>query len=255
MIRMRYFILSFFLLSVFPYSAAFAQEQEEEEDSFSQPIQEFPFAEAVYLQEKHEVQATLSYYHNYERARIGNVLNFEVEYGFTDWFQVSAEITRDHKHNNRLSFSVDQFEVASMISLYNTPRQAVSLEMGVEFPLTSPAIEGENLEGSETSYTPMLIYGLQAGAFQFHLNAGVELEKDEHTWFYNAAAVYGKSRLHPILELNGIREEEMSWYLAPGFVLNTKNGWELVTGIRKGITEPTWGLAIRLLYEFTAGKQ
>ena len=253
---MKHCLLSLLCLVIYAasISSARAQEQEKEKESFAQPIQEFPFMEAVYLQEQHEIQSTLSFYHTDEDASISNALGYEAEYGFTDWLQVSAELTHNHWHSKPMNYNVYQLEAGTMVGLLSSPRQALSFEMEVEFPLNKPESAGEEAEGTEVSYTPVLLYARQLGDIQVHLNAGAEIQAHEHGWFYNAAAVYGTGNWHPLLEVNGTYEEKANWYLAPGLALNNDSGWEFVAGIRRSLPESDWGFAVKVLFEFTAGK-
>ncbi|TPE42943.1 transporter family protein [Pontibacter mangrovi] len=236
---------------------AFAQEQEKEKETFAQPIQEFPFAEPVYLQDQHEIQSTLNYYHDYNSEYIGNNLSFEVEYGIMDWWQVSAEYGHHYQHRPvQKSYNINDLELGTMFSVFNTARQAASFAMSVEIPVKKPALAGEEVDGVNTSFSPMLIYARQLGSkAQLHLNGGTEIEQQEYEWFYNAAAVYGSGHWHPLLELNGTyQDKEAEWYLAPGFVLNGNSNWELVAGARRSLRHNDWGGSVKLLFEFTAGR-
>lgn len=255
--RIRLLLL---LAYTFTCSFAFAQEQEdkssEDEESFAQPVQELPFSETVYLQEQHEVQTTLSYDHSFRPTQISNLVNYEMEYGFTDWWQVSLELQQSHRRlGEQRSFDLTHLEVGSMVGIVNKPEQALSFSFAVEFPVRKPdETEGEEIDGTDVSYFPMLIYARQIGNVQVHLNGGSELEGGDKEWFYNAAAVYGSGHWHPVLELNGTYEEEADWYVAPGMILNSDSGWEFIAGARRSLSSRNWGVALKVLYEFTVGK-
>ena len=142
-----------------------------------------------------------------------------------------------------------------MVSLLYTPKQAISLSFTVEFPIKEPdELEGEDIDGTDTSYFPMLIYARQFGSVQGHLDGGTELEGGKKEWVYNAAAVYRSGHWHPLLEINGTYEEKANWYLAPAMIFNSDSGWEFVAGARRSLSNKNWDLALMVLYEFTAGK-
>jgi len=75
-----------FVFGLFSLSS-FAQEQEEE-NTFQQLIQEFPFSTTVYVQEKNEIQLTGSYFHLEADEELGNSAGFEMEYGILEGFKV-----------------------------------------------------------------------------------------------------------------------------------------------------------------------
>ncbi len=73
--------LTFFLFGTF---SPMAQEQEA---AFAQPIQEFPFTAAVYLQEPPKIQSTLHFFNQNNRTWISPSISNEIEDGFTNWLQ------------------------------------------------------------------------------------------------------------------------------------------------------------------------
>ena len=126
----------------------------------------------------------------------------------------------------------------------------MALSLEAELPLNT--FPEDNEEG-ENSYESVLSYGVQFGKTQFHLNAGAELQNEQVSWFYNAAAVYGEGNWHPMLELNAIDEDKFNTYIGPGVNFNCESGWELSSGIRHGINNDKWAASIKLIYEFKAG--
>jgi hypothetical protein len=250
---MNYNLFLFFLLFVGSTATVIAQEQEEVE-GFNQLIQEFPFTEAVYLQERREVQATLSYYRTEFDIQVGNSLSLDLEYGITDWIQFSAELENNLLPGTDRNYTSHRLELGTMIRIFNSPRHAATFALDVEFPLNKPAIEIAGAEEDELSYSPVLIYARQFGQTQLHLSGGTELQADEASWFYNAAAVYGAGRWHPLLEVTGTYLEKADWYVGTGIAINRLSGWEVIAGVRRSLNNPDWDASVRVLYEFTLGK-
>ncbi len=231
-----------------------AEMEQEEKKSFVQLIQEFPFSQTVYLQELREVQQTLQWEHIGAEGVPDNSLGYELEYGITEWFQLSLGYTQEYQEINRLGAGTGWFEAGTMVRLLNRPEQAATFMLEAEFPVKSADPELTDPE-EEPAYMPMLIYARQWGRTQLHLNAGAELQVDKQEWFYNVAAVYGTGNWHPVLELNAESADEFNFFAGPGLVVNSEEGWELIAGIRRSLTDAEWGLSLKLLHEFTIGRK
>lgn len=232
----------------------FAQEQNEE-NNFEQPIQEFPFSQPVYLQESGELQQTLSGNHfESDDEGIANSLSYEAEFGFTDWFQVSAGYSFAHHNIKNVSFDVSWIETALAVGLFNNVKHAAALSFEAEFPLKKAEVEEIETEDSP-AYTPTLVYAFSFPKTQVHLNVGTEFQEDETNWFYNAAAVYGTGNVHPVLEVNAIHEENFNWFLGAGLVLNGESPWEISTGFRRGVNNSDWDVIFHLVYEINLGAE
>ncbi|WP_276497105.1 hypothetical protein [Pontibacter litorisediminis] len=246
----------FFLLLLFvgSTSTVLAQEQEEEEQGFHQLIQEFLFSEAVYLQERREVQATLSYYRTEADIQVGNSLSLDLEYGLRDWIQLSTELENNLLRGSDRDYTLRRLESGIMIRIFNSPQQAATFALDVEFPLNKPDTEIAGAEEDALSYSPALIYARQFGQTQLHLSGGTELQAGEANWFYNAAAVYGAGCWHPLLEVAGTYQEKADWYVGTGIDINHLSGWEFIAGVRRSLNHPDWDASVRVLYEFTLGK-
>ncbi len=231
----------------------YAQE-ENEENTFKQPIQEFFFSEPVYLQEAKEFQQTLGGAHLENDEEIANMIGYEAEYGITEWFQISAGYSFEHHNIENIPFDSSWLETAIAVGLFNNSKNAATLMLEGEFPVKKPDVEDVEAEDSP-SFTPTLIYAVQFYKTQLHLNAGAEIQEEETNWFYNAAAVYGEGNIHPVLEINAVSEEDFKWYAGTGLVLNGENGWEFGAGIRHGISNTEWQANLHLIYEFTFGEE
>lgn len=214
-------------------------------------IQEFPFSETFYMQDKKEIQQILFIGHS-ENENIGNSLGYEIEYGITDWFQISAGYTHNHWKTEELSYKTGWLETGAKVSLFNNSKNGAAIAFEAEFPVNKPDVETE--EEFSPSYSPMFLYARDFNKLQIHANAGAEIQKDQTEWVYNLAAVYGYGHLHPLLEINAVDEEKFNWYAGTGLVFNNESGWELVAGARHGIENKRWNAVVDLIYEFTAGK-
>lgn len=240
----------FLLLTGMTYSGIAQEKGEEEKDKFSQLIQEFPYTESVYLQEKGELQQTLNAGHTEEDEQIGNSLSYEMEYGITDWFQLSAGYSYDHWNTENIPYNTNWIEAGAELGLLNSSKQAAVLAFEAEFPVKKAGVEEIETE-DKPAYSPSLLYAIQFNKTQLHLNAGAEFQDKEVNWFYNAAAVYGTGNLHPLVEINAVSEEEFKWYVGTGLVLNSENGWEVSAGARHGIDNSNWGATLNLIYELS----
>lgn len=228
-----------------------AQEQEKEEEGIKEMIQEFPFTETVYLQDQHEIQQIV-YGHHSKNEGIANGLGYEIEYGITDWFQLSAGYSYNHWKKEQLSYNTGWFETGLKASLFNNAKNTAAIAFEAEFPVNKPEVEtGEEFN---PSYSPMLIYAIDFNKIQVHANAGAEIQKDQTEWNYNLAAVYGDGHLHPLLELNAVDEEDFNWYTGTGLIWNNEQGWEVILGARHGIDNNRWNAILDLIYEFTTGE-
>lgn len=188
-----------------------------------------------------------------ENERIGNSLGYEIEYGITDKFQISAGYTYDHWKSDDISYHDGWFEAGVKYGILNTSKQALALALEAEFPVDKPDVETEYAE-FQTAYAPMLIYARDFNNLQLHTNVGAEIRKDQTEWVYNLAAVYGDGNIHPLLELNARDEEEFNWFVGTGLVFNNDNGWELVTGVNHGVDNKNWNAVLDLIYEFKPGE-
>lgn len=224
--------------------------EEEEGESFEQFIQEFPFAQTAYTQELREVQQTVQLEHSDAEGQVENSLGYVAEYGVTDWFQLSLGYTQDYQQFRKLGAGTGWLEAGTMVSMLNRSNQSAVFFLEAAFPVKNPDPEFAEAEAVPV-YTPMLLYARRWGETQLHLNAGTELKGEDQRWFYNAAVVYGTGNWHPLLELNAEAEEEFNFFVAPGFVLNNDQGWEVVAGVRRSLIKADWGFSIRLLHEFT----
>ncbi len=126
------FTAFFGLLSLTSYS-----QEKEDENTFKQIIQEFPFSTSVYVQEKNEIQLTGNYFHAESDEEIGNLGGFEMEYGILDGFQVSAGYSYSHSKSEDASYHINSLEAGTMFSFFNNAKNSMALSVEAQFPLNS----------------------------------------------------------------------------------------------------------------------
>ena len=228
--------------------------QEENENKFKQPIQEFLFSEPVYLQEKNEFQQTLGGGHLENDEHMVNMPFYEAEFGITERLQISAGYSFEHHKIESVPFDSGWLETGLALGIFNNFKNAATFSFEAEFPVKKPNVKEIDAEDSP-SYTPALIYAIQFYKTQLHLSAGAEIKKKETNWFYSAAAVYGERNVHPVLEINAVSEEELNWYAGTGLVFNGDTGWEFGAGVRHGLDDSEWQTNLHLIYEFTFGEE
>ena len=232
----------------------FYAQEEKEKNKFKQPIQEFFFSEPVYLQEAKEFQQTLGGAHLESDGEISNMVDYEAEYGITQWLQITAGYSFEHHNIEQVPFDAGWLETGAAVGLFNNSKHAATLFLEGEFPVKKPEVDEVETEDSP-AYTPAFIYAVQFYKTQLHLNAGAEIQTSETTWFYNAAAVYGEGNIHPVLEINAISQEDFNWFAGTGLVLNGESNWEFGAGVRHGISNSKWNANLHLIYEFTFGTE
>lgn len=189
------------------WNSQITAQETDAENSFEQVIQEFIFSESAYLQEKNEVQITAPGFHSEMDEELTHSMGLEIEYGIVDWLQINAGYTFEHSNSEGIPYDSGWFEAAAMVGFFNSPVQALAFLFEAEFPVNKPEVEELEVE-NEAAYTPALIYAREYGNIQVHLNLGAEIEQKAVNWFYNAAAVSGKGHWHPVVEINGISEED-----------------------------------------------
>lgn len=238
------------LLIFLSAASMFAQSEKnnKEADTFKQIIQEFPFSTSVYLQDKTEIQQTAFGAHDESSEAIANATGYEIEYGITDWFQISAGFLYNHQLTSETSFNLNTLETGVLANIVQNKNQSLSLGADAEFLLNSP-VELED-EEQKPVYSSTIIYAVEFWKMQLHLNAIAEFQDKKTNWFYNAALVYGTGNWHPVFEFNTVKEEETDYYLGTGLVLNQIGNWEFSTGARKSLNSKSWAAVLNLIYEF-----
>lgn len=251
--KIRNVLILFILCAILP--ATIHAQEENEENKFAQPIQEFFFSEPVYLQDQNELQQTLHGIHFENDEEISNVASYEAEFGATDWLQFAAGYSFEHHNIKDIPFDSSWLETSLAVGLFNNAKNAATFSFEAEFPVKKPDVE--DVEAEDTpSYTPGLTYAVQFYKTQLHISAATELQEDETTWYYDAAAVYGEGNIHPVVEINTVSEEDdFLWYAGTGIVLNGESGWEFGAGYRHQIDAAEWQANLHLIYEFTFGNE
>jgi hypothetical protein len=226
----------------------------QEEKEFKQLLQEFNFTQAVYPQEKKELQFTLTGFLLRSELAHDLDLGFDIEYGLTDRLQVEAEIInevinpRDFDETGKSSYN---FKTGLLYNFINRPGFSSSLVLELGLPVHKVSPDSVSFE-----YDPHIILAKQIGKSQLHVDTGVEIHDKEKEYFYNLALVYPIGAFKPLLEFNGSYAESSDFFLSPGLVWNGRKNLEVVTGTTLGLWQKgrPWGVSIKLIYEFSLAK-
>jgi hypothetical protein len=232
------------MLLAFP---VFAQQEGE----FKQLLQEFNFTQAVYPQEKGELQFTAAGFLLQTKNVRDFDLGFSTEYGLTDRLQVEAEfvdivvIPRNIDEAGQSNYRIN---TGLQYTLTNRPGFSSSLAMELNFPVHKVKEDSVSLE-----YEPHFILAKQIGKGQLHVDIGAEFQTKETEYFYNLAFVFPIGDLKPVMELNGSYEDDSEIFISPGLVWNGYKSLEVVTGTTFGLGNNSvpWGISLKLIYEFS----
>jgi hypothetical protein len=233
------FGLEFFALSVFA----------QEEGEFKQLLQEFNFTQAVYPQEKNELQVTASGFLLQSKEANDFDLGFNAEYGLTNRLQVEAafaDLVIKPRNIDEAGRSNYRFNTGMLYNLINRSGFSSSLAMELEFPVHKVSADSVSLE-----YEPHFILAKQVGSGQLHVDLGMEAQARQKEYFYNLAFVYPVGHLKPVLELNGSYEDGSEFFVSPGLVWNGYKTLEVVTGTTFGLWQKNvpWGINLKVIFE------
>lgn len=212
---------------------------DEDQSEYPQYIQEFFYTEAAYIQEKNELQFTLSNY--YQRQ---NQIGLLMEYGLTERLQIEAEFS-DITNKNSGGFSG---QVGFLYAILNSRNTALSIatEGGVEEELDEELKRETNVE-----WESKVIFSKPLGFAQVHTEVGVELSENTE-WTWNTGLIAPVRDFKGILEFNGLITDLTRWQITPGVVWNGWEGSELALGVPLKLygTDNKTGVVIRLTLEF-----
>jgi len=234
-----------FILFILSTISVFSQE--DVENKFDEPIQEFFVAGAVYPQEKNEIQitATDSYY-KYEFYKT-NSPALEIEYGITEKFQVGIGGLINTTYLKLLpDFNSYGTEISLLYSILNNKSYALSavFETGILF---SNSVYTE----TEIEYEPRIIFAKQLGNAQTHIGIGAGIG-EETELSYDIAFLYPFKKVCPTFEINGMYDQENNLSLTPGIVCKPTDLFEIGVGIPYNLTNknPSFGLIFGITFEF-----
>ena len=231
-------------------------EESESKYAFKQLIQEFLFTEAVYPQEKGEVQFTASHYYIPKTDLTAANTSLLVEYGLTQFLQIEAEVPYlwNDPNPGEAIRGVGDVEVGLLYNFWNKRQISVSAVLEAGIPTGN---QEKELGNGTIAWEPKLILANQWGRLQTHLDVGLELAPEETEYVYNLAAIYPLGAFKIVTELNGSYEQESGepgqgqWFITPAFIWNGVQGLEVALGsaIKLGIDQ-TVQFGFRLTFEF-----
>jgi hypothetical protein len=220
-------------------------------------LQEFFIAKPVYAQHRHEVQLTVK--PNYWRPQGSEITSIplQVEYGFTDKFQVELELPYDFNHSisgERLR-GIGKAELGFLYNILkgNNPF-ALSLAMDIGLPTER---REKGVEKRTVTWGPSLIAAKQIGTAQVHVSVGAELCCGQSALNYNLASVLPFGVWRATLELNGESDDENLLYLTPGLIWKGLDDFEFGLGIPKSLNKnsSSWGMILMITHEFSLTRQ
>ena len=240
-------IASFFILLV-PDSAG-AQNRA----GLNELLQEFFIGETVYAQEKNEIQITSkpAYRNQRDRTKLKNI-PIQIEYGFTDRFQVELGLPYVF-HNLKGEHTTGSLGKLELGFLYNILRGnkpfALSVAVDVGLPTVRKGKEIKAAEETEVEWEPALIVAKQIGIVQVHASLVAEITKSESALTYNLGAVLPMGNWRATLELNGKIKDDKIIYLTPGVIWTGLDDFEFGLGVSK--SREAWGVTLMATYEFS----
>ncbi|MCG8385373.1 MAG: hypothetical protein MJA30_07520 [Cytophagales bacterium] len=226
-------------LVLFQLSPLCGQSRNENDDAFHQYIQEFFFTEAVYAQEKRELQFTFSNYYQQQ-----NEIQLLMEYGFTDRLQMEVELS-NVTNRNQAGFTG---ELGFLYNAWNSPGTSFSIATGVGIERED---EDESGEGTEASWEAKAVFAKQLGPVQTHTDLSLEIPGDETQWAFNTALLVPFGRVKGIFEVNSRQEGQKNWQITPGMVFSTWKRSEIALGLPVALSGGNdVGFVVRLTIEF-----
>lgn len=219
--------------------SALGQDRDDDDGTFHQYIQEFFFTEAVYSQERKELQFTLSNYYQQQ-----NSIQLLMEYGFTDRLQMEVELS-NVTNKDQSGFTG---ELGFLYNAWNSPGTALSIATGA-------SIEREGQDefdaGTEASWEARAIFSKQLGPVQTHTDLSLELPGEETQWAFNTALIVPFGGIKGILEVNSRQEGQKAWQVTPGMVLSTWKRSEIALGLPISLArDHELGFVVRFTIEF-----
>lgn len=234
--------------------------QSSEDDSkkyhFEQLIQEFITTEAVYPQEKGEVQFTTSHYYNQLPASTQTTTSLLLEYGITHFLQIEAEMPYLYNDPNpgEIAQGLGDIEIGLLYNFLNKSRTSLAVVIEAGLPTGS---QEKSLGNGEITWEPKLVLANRWGKLQTHLDLRMEFTSEETEVKYNLGTVFPLGAWKAVTELNGrydITTEEgrpNKLFVTPAVIWNGAPGVEIALGVSiKLFDNPVTQLAFRLTYEF-----
>jgi hypothetical protein len=231
-----------------------------DEDSVEPVLQRLFLGEAVYSQERFELQTSAGIEWTREGRQVDFAVPVEVEFGITDHFQLAVEApARWVRLDTGVIAGIGNAEVSAFYNVIARRSLGLSFSAGLGFGFPASATE---LGSSSFGVKPLLVGYQQLGPL--HLNASVEAEialpsgsDAAHVGLEAALGAFVPlGRLVPTLELMAEIEDESSLSMAPGLLWhpwdNLELGGAILIGLTKGAADA--GLLLSATWEIELGK-
>ena len=231
-------------------------EASESKYAFKQLIQEFLRTEAVYPQEKGEVQFTTSHYYTPQTNFTTANTSLLVEYGITQFLQIEAEMPYlwNDPNPGEAMRGFGDLEVGLLYNFWNKRQISVSAVLEAGIPTGN---QDQALGNGVVAWEPKLVLANQWGKLQTHLDVGLEFTSEETEYAYNLAAIYPLGAFKVVTELNGSYEQasdkpdQSQWFITPALIWNGVPGLEVALGSSIKLDgEQTVQFGFRLTFEF-----
>lgn len=224
------------------------------------PLQELMKTELPFAQERGEIQVTVASAFGRSIGRISLDLPLSIEYGLTDWWQVSAEwdAFRRLRSGAVAGRGTGGAAIGTMAGFTNPGGWPVHVAAGAEMSFgrrLDPLEEGER----ELEPFAAAAFDLGRSGVQIFGQAGVgvtlDREDDEEPAdrevFWGAGALLPLRSLTLAAEFNMEHESERRAYLTPSLTVRLNRAWEVAAGIPIGLTRhaETIGLNVHVIYE------
>lgn len=242
-------ILPCILLSCLVLFGGTALADSDDESGLNSACEELFVVEIALPQEQNEVQFTL----------LGQFLDrepgshadgaVEIEYGFTDWLQASAELALVREAGELASATgLGDVELGAMAVFYRSDRLLAAGALEVLVPTGD---ETRGLGAGEVGFEPSLRLVARSGEVNLHAVVGVDIADDEVGLEFAGAAEFPVGDSILSLELVGELEDETTLWLVPGWSWLGAEPFEFGVGVVVGaLGDVSWGGVFKALAEF-----
>lgn len=239
------------------------------QDARPQPLQELFLTEVVYLQDKGELQITLSSLLDGSSADRSALMTTAIEYGLTDQWQIGASLdghTLFH-HNPIAELRSIRTSIGTKYSFMNIRKSPVHLAFGFDLEFSDSGrfeessedeLEGEPYVSMAVDVSRRIsIFGTAGTSFAIKEAAALIDELPDDPGRVSGGGLIAFRYATIALEYTN-RSDELPWrldgspLLTPSIVLHPGRNWELgaamPVGTRTGARRP--GLGLHLIKEF-----
>ncbi len=218
-----------------------------------QPIsQELLLGESPFVQEEDEIELGLIL--DFPADIAGNRLSalvFEMEYGVTERFTVSAELPYQKLESDSIDANgPGDLELSALYALHNDNNLIVSIGVGSTLPSGN---EDKQLGEGETAWESMFSVGKLFEDSQLVFTSSFEINEDEIEQGYTVSWAKQYSRLVFAIDLNAeFSDDEEEFAIAPSLLFDHQEFGKFQIGVATGVDSdsPDWRLLAHWYVEF-----